>query len=125
MKEIAKDEHGNRLFLTETNEVILRLTQYGGDRKIGILHKKPDGTINYYKEEKEKDTFRKNNSWSICWEIFKMVTGKINYRSEKGVYRIDITKAKEVGSFLWFLKTGIEKKFYIPKEHWTFEPFVQ
>lgn len=117
-----KDLDGNKLIIDSGGSIILSLNN-GRKNKIGKLAKVND-RICYYKEEKESDTFRKNNSWSINYELLKHIDGTVNYRSEKGIYRIEKEKAIQSGSFLWFQKSNIERKIYVPKEFWKFEPIT-
>jgi hypothetical protein len=116
------DADGNKLIVDNGGSIILKLRN-GKKNNIGKLSKVNNRTC-YFKEEKESDTFRKNNSWSVNYELLKYIDGTINYRTEKGIYRIEKDRALEIGSFLWFQKSNVERKFYIPKDYWKFEPLI-
>ena len=109
---LSVDSDGNKL-LRYDKKIVLRLKKNKRDLNIGVLHKTKDGIISYYKNEKDSDVFRKNNSWSINYEVLKLATGTVNYRTKTKIYRITAEKALEVGDFLWFKTSGIAREIYV------------
>lgn len=122
---IYKDEDGE-LSLDNTNgNIRLKLTSEGGRvRKIGCIARNPSKILSYYKEDEESQVFRKADAWSINYNILSFLPdplSTINIKTEKAIYRITKQKAEEVGSFLYFKVVGIERKFYVGREHFTKE----
>ena len=113
------DEQGNSL-IVENNIVTLKLKNQNFSVTLGIIHRK-DGVYSLYKEEKENGKYRKTDSWSIPYNLLMKLDGTLNFRTEKGIYRIDVDHAKKYGSFLHFKQSGFEKKIYIPIAFWNFE----
>ena len=118
---IYKDEDGELVLDKNTGNINLTLaSEVTRIRKIGCIAKnKVDGSLSYYKEEKEKDVYRKKDAWSINYNILKFLPADestINIKTEKYIYRITKKKALEVGSFLYFKKSGIELKFYVNRD---------
>ena len=116
---IYKDDDGE-LSLDKTNgNIRLILSSEGGRvRKIGCIARNNAGFISYYKEDREAEVFRKNDSWSINWNIMSFLPNPestINIKTEKAIYRITKAQAEISGSFLYFKTVGIERKFYIPR----------
>ena len=108
--------------LNASGKAYLKLATESKTRDIGWIET-PDGIhYDYCKNEKEAETFRKNDSWSINHAMLMLVNRYIYFRSEKGTYRIKKEKALQVGSFLWFADAGMERKFYVEKKHWQFAP---
>lgn len=122
-KSIYNKADGVLLMNSNTRILSLKLTSEKRVRKIGWLSMK-GGVLSYFKEAKESNTFRKNNSWGICWAVLDYLpddNSTINIRSEKAIYRITKREAIESGSFLYFKIIGIEKQFFIPKEQFKTE----
>ena len=123
---IYKDEDGELALDVKNGVIELRLANERPKvRGIGcIARNKQNKSLSYYKEDREHEIFRKNNSWSINWNILKFLPkpeSTINILTEKCIYRITKQTAMNIGSFLYFKEQGIEKKFYIPKESFTIE----
>ena len=116
-KMIYTDTAGT-LKVLGTGEFVLSLNSENRVRKLGFLSKNEQGVLSYYKHEKEKDVFRKTNAWSINWNVIQYLPADdsmISIKSETGIYRITKKKAIEVGEFMFFKSSGIEKKIYIRK----------
>lgn len=123
IKTIYSDTQGS-LYILKTGEVELSLLCESRTRKLGFIKQNELGIISYYKHEKEKDVFRKTNAWSLNWNIIQYLpfpNSMINIKSENGIYRITKEKALECGEFMFFKKSGIEKKIYVSKVFWGFE----
>tara|TARA_R100000093_G_C1945641_1_gene74391 strand:+ start:248 stop:631 length:384 start_codon:yes stop_codon:yes gene_type:complete len=123
MRKFPKDNDGNSLTIKENN-VFLNLKRDKYPRRIGQILNHSNGKISYFKDEEEIHIYRKANAWSIPYTLAKALSGSINIRTEKGIYRITAKDALEHGSFLHFKTQGIEKKIYIPIEKFTFEKKV-
>ena len=101
-----------------TGEVVLQLNSEKRTRRLGFLAKNENGILSYYKHEKEKDVFRKTNAWSLNYNVLQYLPNNnsmINIKSEQGIYRISKQKALEIGEFMFFKSSGIEKKIYVQK----------
>lgn len=119
------DTDGNRLMVEYgTGKITLHLRKLNRDFHIGMFAR-IGGKVCYYKEESEADIFHKNDSWSINYEVLKLVEGTINYKTTSGIYRISIEDAHKLGSFLWFQSAGIERKWYVPRKFWEFTKIVE
>lgn len=122
---IYKDEDGELVMDKTNGHVLLKLaSEKDRIRKIGWIARNTDGVISYYKEDEEKNVFRKTDAWSINFNVFKFLPSEhstINIKTEKAIYRISKGRAMEVGSFLHFKQSGIELKFYISREFFTKE----
>ena len=117
VKMIYTDDSGC-LKVLGTGEVVLQLNSEKRTRRLGFLAKNENGVLSYYKHEKEKDVFRKTNAWSINYNILQYLpypNSMINIKSEQGIYRINKQKALDVGDFMFFKSSGIEKKIYVQK----------
>lgn len=122
---IYKDEDGElSLDSTNGNIRLILASEKGRVRKIGCIARNPNKVLSYYKEDEESQVFRKANAWSINYNILSFLPSPdstINIKTEKAIYRITKGKAEEVGSFLYFKTVGIERKFYINRDHFTIE----
>ena len=121
---IVFTDNDGTLQICSNQEVVLLLKCESRVRKLGVIAKDTKTKIlSYYKNEKEKDTFRKNNSWSINWNLLNWLNegASINIKSETCIYRITKKQALVCGSFLWFKTSGVERKFYIPKDDFKIE----
>jgi len=95
------------------------------DRKvIGELRRDGD-LINLFKIEKEKDRFQKTDAWGVNLELFEMITGTINIKTELGVYRIDKQKADLWKRIFYFKEKGIEPRCFIPVKAFEFTKLEQ
>ncbi len=123
---IYKDETGCLFVNPKDGTVNIQLVKENGrTRHIGSIAKnKKSQLYGYYKSEKESDIFRKNNSWSINWNVIQFLPdpSTINIKSETKIFRISKEKALKVGDFLYFKDAGIERKFYIPLDQFEIEP---
>lgn len=97
---------------------------YKYDKKlIGELRR--DGEkINLFKIEKEKDRFRKTDAWGFNYELFQMVTGTINVKSELGIYRISKEDAQIWHRVFHFKEQNIELRCFVPVSKFTFTPIA-
>ena len=122
---IYKDTDGELVLDKTSGKINLHLTiEPTRVRKIGCIARNTTGALSYYKEEKEKDIFRKTNSWSINYNVFKFLPSDestVNIKTETTIYRITKKRATEIGEFLHFKKSGIELKFYINVDYFTKE----
>ena len=101
-----------------TGEVVLQLNSEKRTRRLGFLAKNENAVLSYYKHEKEKDVFRKTNAWSLNYNVLQYLpydNSMINIKSEEYIYRITKEKALQVGEFMFFKSSGIEKKIYVQK----------
>ena len=117
VKMIYTDDSGC-LKVLGTGEVVLRLNSENRTRRLGFLANNENGVLSYYKHEKEKDVFRKTNAWSINYNVLQYLpypNSMINIKSEQGIYRVSKEKALQVGDFMFFKSSGIEKKIYVQK----------
>ena len=117
VKMIYTDDSGS-LKVLGTGEVVLRLNSEKRTRRLGFLANNESGVLSYYKHEKEKDVFRKTNAWSINYNVLQYLpypNSMINIKSEQGIYRVSKEKALQVGDFMFFKSSGIEKKIYVQK----------
>lgn len=117
IKMIYTDDSGS-LKVLGTGEVVLQLNSEKRTRRLGFLANNEQGVFSYYKHEKEKDVFRKTNAWSINYNVLQYLpypNSMINIKSESGIYRISKEKALQVGDFMFFKSSGIEKKIYVQK----------
>ena len=117
VKMIYTDDSGS-LKVLGTGEVVLQLNSEKRTRRLGFLANNESGVLSYYKHEKEKDVFRKTNAWSINYNVLQYLpypNSMINIKSEQGIYRISKEKALQVGDFMFFKSSGIEKKIYVRK----------
>ena len=99
-------------------EVVLQLNSENRTRRLGFLANNESGVLSYYKHEKEKDVFRKTNAWSLNYNVLQYLPNNnsmINIKSEQGIYRVSKQKALEIGEFMFFKSSGIEKKIYVRK----------
>ncbi|MFZ4705574.1 MAG: hypothetical protein ACOYMF_06145 [Bacteroidales bacterium] len=120
---IHKDNDGE-ITVSEKGIITLHLYSENRQRHIGSLARNKAGYVSYYKQEKESDTFRKLNAWSINWIVLSSLENDlstVNIKTEKCIYRIQKQMALTCGQFLYFKQTGIEKKFYIGKQHFITE----
>jgi len=113
------DEMGNRIICHENGFLYLILRSDGKERSIGQIfpHDHQKDKLVYYKHEKESEVFQKTDAWSIPYWILEKVDF-VCFVTEKFIYKILASKAKEHGSFLWFKVSGFEKKIYVPREYW-------
>jgi hypothetical protein len=114
------DENG-KLWTDDYGQVHLKAGR--GERIIGrILDDQACGNRVYFKSESLKEVFKKNNSWSLCYELINQLADNdivnIKTRETGAIVWLTIKEVKEKGDFLWFKKTGIEKKLYIPLDQW-------
>jgi len=117
VKMIYTDDSGC-LKVLGTGEVVLQLNSEKRTRRLGFLAKNENAVLSYYKHEKEKDVFRKTNAWSLNYNVLQYLpypNSMINIKSEQGIYRISKEKALQVGDFMFFKSSGIEKKIYVQK----------
>ena len=117
VKMIYTDDSGC-LKVLGTGEVVLQLNSEKRTRRLGFLANNENGVLSYYKHEKEKDVFRKTNAWSINYNVLQYLpypNSMINIKSEQGIYRVSKEKALQVGDFMFFKSSGIEKKIYVQK----------
>ena len=117
IKMIYTDDSGS-LNVLGTGEVVLQLNSEKRTRRLGFLAKNENGILSYYKHEKEKDVFRKTNAWSLNYNVLQYLpypNSMINIKSEQGIYRVSKEKALQVGDFMFFKSSGIEKKIYVQK----------
>jgi hypothetical protein len=117
IKMIYTDDSGS-LKVLGTGEVVLRLNSEKRTRRLGFLAKNENAVLSYYKHEKEKDVFRKTNAWSLNYNVLQYLpydNSMINIKSEEYIYRITKEKALQVGEFMFFKSSGIEKKIYVQK----------
>jgi len=126
---IYNDKDGVLAVSKPAGIVTLKLaSECGRIRNLGCIAKNDKALLSYYKEEKEKDVYRKMDAWSINYNILKFLPNNestINIKSETCIYRITKKKAMEVGSFLHFQKSGIELKIYINRDHFVKENFYE
>lgn len=114
----SEDDVGNKMVFND-GQLYLKLKGETNARFLGYITE-DNGSIKYTKFERESNIMRKNNSWSIAFEILKQVD-RIEYKTDKRTYRIDQQTAMDQGSFLHFKNSGYERKIYIPLEHWNCE----
>ena len=117
VKMIYTDDVGC-LKVLGTGEVVLQLNSEKRTRRLGFLAKNENAVLSYYKHEKEKDVFRKTNAWSLNYNVLQYLpydNSMINIKSEEYIYRITKEKALQVGEFMFFKSSGIEKKIYVQK----------
>ena len=117
VKMIYTDDSGS-LKVLGTGEVVLQLNSEKRTRRLGFLAKNENAVLSYYKHEKEKDVFRKTNAWSLNYNVLQYLpydNSMINIKSEEYIYRITKEKALQVGEFMFFKSSGIEKKIYVQK----------
>ena len=90
-------------------------------RTIGRLEKIDTENFRLIKHEKPEGIFRKNNSWSIPYNVIKNLgeSGIIVIYCSGKKYKINSKRALEVGDFLYFKNSGVEKKIYIPLKYWN------
>lgn len=117
------DKWGNTLSLDTNYRIHIEIK--GKSYMIGLIttSKLPFIGYNYWKQEKESDTFRMTDAWSIGYEILvRLGDGHVIVDTEIGRYNISAKEAlkKGNGSFLHFKKSGVERKLYIPKNLFTF-----
>ena len=118
-----EDKLGNILSVS-AGEVILFRKENNRTLKLGRIVE-INGELKWIKREKEREIFRKTNSWSIPYELFNYLPEDIviEFTTEKYKYSISKRKILEYSKnhdiFLWFQKSGIEKKIYIPLREWT------
>ena len=110
------DIQGNKITY-ENGNLYLSLKKDNIKRNIGSVKFHKDGNILYVKQEKEDGRFKKNDSWSINYYVLSKVD-YVMYVTTKAVYKITKSDALKLGDFLWFKKTGYERKIYIPVKHW-------
>jgi uracil-DNA glycosylase len=111
-----KDENNNSLIFSN-NKVYLSQRGESKSRYLGAITVSDKGKLKYSKHEEEKNIMRKNNSWSINYEILKQVD-HIVYHTNERRYVIDQQSAINNGSFLHFKSSGYERKLYVPLEYW-------
>jgi len=123
IKTIYSDTQGS-LYILKSGEVELNLLCEKRTRKLGFIKANENGIVSYYKHEKEKDVFRKTNAWSLNYNVLQYLpsdNSMINIKSELQIYRITKAKALQLGEFMFFKSTGIEKKIYVPKIYFDVE----
>lgn len=76
----------------------------------------------YFKPEKLKDVFRQTDAWSLNYALLKSLNDddivNIKTREEKQIYWLTVKECLELGDFLYFKTSGVEKKIYIPRSAW-------
>lgn len=90
------------------------------EKFIGKFIPQPDGTVDFFKSEKEKYTFRKDNSWGINLECYEKTTGKIIVESEIGTYYISKDEADKIKTIRKWPNNQTEPHAHIPKESFFF-----
>lgn len=90
------------------------------EKFIGKFIQQEDGTIDFYKAEKEKYTFRKDNSWGINLKCYEKTTGKIIVRTEIGTYSISKDEADQIKTIREWKNNQTEPHAHIPKEKFSF-----
>jgi uracil-DNA glycosylase len=111
-----KDENGNRLIYQDT-KVYLHQQNESKPRYLGVVQLTSKNNLKYTKYEEEKNIMRKNNSWSINYEILRQVDF-IVYITNDYRYIIDQGSAIKHGTFLHYKGSGFERKLYVPLEFW-------
>lgn len=95
---------------------------YKYDRKlVGELCRQGE-LVSLYKHERERDRFHKTDAWGINYELFQLVTGTINIKSEAGIYRIDKRTAEIWHRVMHFKQQNLELQCFIPVSKFTFTP---
>lgn len=118
--KIAVDKDGNQFSVDEKddNKIFLHKNKgfYPHAEKLA-LGKIMVGERNllYYKFEDERNIFKKTDSWSINYTIFKEVD-HIVYETRKMYYQIPRLRALEFGEVIQF--DGTEEKLYVPLKYW-------
>lgn len=122
MIKINIEDESGKLWTDDYGQVHLKNKKYG-EHVIGRIIDAPEaGNRVYCKSESVKGIFRKNNSWSLCYEVLKQLADKdivnIKTRETGEMVWLTVAECKEKGDFLWFKTSGIERKLYIPLEMW-------
>lgn len=111
-----EDDTGNRMVF-DSGKIYQQQPGESRPRFLGYV-KEDNGGINYIKHEQEKNIMRKNNSWSIHFEILKHVDHVV-FKTTSKTYRIDRDTALDEGQFLHFKESGYERKIYVPLPMWN------
>ena len=106
---------GSKAFLLKRNKKLLKWEK----KLIGELRRSGD-LINLFKIEKEKDRFKKTDSWGINYELFQLITGTINIKTEIGIYRIGKREAQIWHRVMHFKEQGYETQCFVPVSRFTF-----
>ena len=118
-----KNTDANGITLTIKNGNVSLKRAGGNSRSLGVIADH-GGYYVWTKHERDADIFRANNSWSIPYEVFRILPERciIKFITDRRTYTITkkyIERYKESHDvFLYFKKTGYEKKIYIPLEEW-------
>lgn len=107
------DKYGNTL--TVKDKILMLQPIEGKPRNIGKIIETEIGKI-YEKYEREADTFRVMDAWSVNYNAL-MMSDWIHFKSETRDYWIDSKTARMKGKFLKL--RNAEEKIYIAKEHWS------
>lgn len=111
---------GSKVFWVKRNAANTRTTR----KLIGELRKQ-DGKINLFKVSKEKDRLQKLDAWGINYDLFQLITGSINIKTEQGIYRIDKSMAQIWHRVMYFKEQGYEPQCFVPVSKFTYTQITQ
>jgi uracil-DNA glycosylase len=103
--------------LTVKDDLSLELTEKGRILDLGRIQTEPDGSVSYYKKEKEENIFRKYNAWTVL-EIIGTRVNKIIYETDTTVYTL--TGIKTMNCKIWGIHE-LDRKLVIPLDLWRKE----
>lgn len=112
LPELLSDLGGRVLEIDEN--LSITLTEKGKLKHIGKLIAEPDGSVSYYKAEREENIFRKYNAWSVL-EVIADRVDKVIYETDTTVYSISADR------FMGLQRWGgydLERKIIIPLDLW-------
>ena len=120
LEEGIIDSQDNKVYLSDTGNIILKLAGTGDKRIIWAL--KQNGW-EYYVEMRKSDRqiFRQNNSWGFNWELVNALPSNmvivVRRAGKKYIttrYKLTVDKIKELGWFLHFMGEWFEKQIFVP-----------
>ena len=111
----------SRLYTDDFGQAHLRIAGTRGEKIIGRIIEDGANKV-YFKPEKIKDIFRKTDAWSLNYALLRALNDddvvNIKVREERLIYWLTVKECLELGDFLYFKTSGVERKIYIPRSAW-------
>lgn len=120
MDEISQqlaDKSGNKLIITMSGNVFLKLTKEKRQRKLGFIDRAKKTFI--ITRKREKHLHRKTNSYGFNHHLISKskTFDKILLKDEFGEYQFPISKVLDHGrTFMQFSQQGFELQVFMPLE---------
>lgn len=115
------DTNGNKIYLSATEKILIRLKEREERRVIALVKKNKAGEDYIEIEKKEKHIFHKNNSRGFNYELIynlpkdmDVVVKRVEYWK---YYKMKAWDMLTKWNFLHFLVNGYERQYFVPMEY--------